>query len=1143
LEPIAIIGASCRFPGASGLAQFWQLLREGKNAVSTVPKDRWDPEALYDADLNAPGKISTRFGGFISGIREFDCAFFGISPREAASMDPQQRLLLETAYEAFEDAGLAMSKLAGSQTGVYVGIGPGDYGRMCVESWDEVGSHYATGNFLSTAADRIPYFFDLRGPSMAVDTACSSSLVAVHLACRSLECGDAMLALAGGVNALLSPPLSISLGKAGALSPTGRCRAFDADADGYVRGEGAGFVVLKKLAEAITDGDRIYAVIRGSAINQSGRRNGLTAPGSWGEENVMASAWRSSGLAPLQAGYVEAHGTGTVLGDAIEAGALGKVFGSGRNGLGPCRIGSVKTNFGHLETAAGIAGLLKLVLMVWHGEFVPSLYPETPNPHVNVEQLGLTVQMRTESWQATANSPRVGGVSSFGLGGTYAHVCVTSAESRPEISPESAVPGLLVPISARHPVALRALVREFSKLFDQADAPVAIEICRAAAHRRSHHEYRAAFAGLSASEVAMAMEWWLRDAKAGTSKAGSRRKLVAIDRDQSDGPLLNRLRDWGIQPHRILCLVGGQLFDTESSAKQSVIEWGSLGTPGEDLLNLTGGDLPSRFAQNARIILGPSSSEDADLTALRVASELYELGYPLAWQRIYPGKALHVSLPSYPWQRQTCWWRSEETEAQRSSNKTAPATLPAQGAPRKLASLPAGGLQKFLARLTKRPLAEIQPEAVLADLGIDSLMTLELQAELQREFGISLPVETLVTAGSVGELERLVGESVKQAAPQPENQSTQVHASIEQRSAPGIREATLADYPKIAALVLRNGLEIKSQEEWEHLWTGNPVYQRVTGWPLGWVVESGGDVAGFLGNIPVSYSLNGREIIGASLHSFALDPSHRGHGLLLLQQLLTWGKNVDYLLGTTANESSSQVLERSGVSPVPVGDWENAALWITHRQGFVHSALQRKGLPKALSYPAQAGLAVRDMLLRSGPKRAAHEVKSCTEFDERFDTFWDELQRTYPARFLANRSREVLQWHFKFALAKDRAWIVTVEDGPRIVAYAIFSRCDNPALNLTRVRLVDLQYLNEDAKVIASFLSWGVRKCREESIHMLEAFGFRPDKQRVIDRLAPHRRKLGSWLYFHAIRNVELQRELLDQAVWDPSALDGDASL
>ena len=427
MRPIAIIGASCRFPGANGLQEFWELLRAGRNVVSTVPKDRWDADALVNENPESRANVATRHGAFIRNIREFDCSFFGISAREAAAMDPQQRLLLETAYEAFEDAGLPMEQLAGSQTAVYVGIGPGDYGRMCAQPWESVTAHYVTGNFLSTAVDRLSYFFDLRGPSMSVDTACSSSLVSVHLACRSLESGEADIALAGGVNAVLAPTLSISLAKAGALSPTGQCRSFDADADGYVRGEGAGFVVLKELNRAVADGDRIYAVIRGSAVRQGGRRNGITAPGGWGEEAVIKAAWDASGISPSVADYVEGQATGTPLGDAIEANAINKVLGR-RNGRGACRIGSVKTNIGHLETAAGIASLIKVSLMMRHAEFVPSLYPQQPNPHVNLEKLGLCVQRCAEPWSRPDGVARAAGVSAFGMGGTYAHVCLTSAE-------------------------------------------------------------------------------------------------------------------------------------------------------------------------------------------------------------------------------------------------------------------------------------------------------------------------------------------------------------------------------------------------------------------------------------------------------------------------------------------------------------------------------------------------------------------------------------------------------------------------------------------------------------------------------------------------------------------------------------------
>jgi 3-oxoacyl-(acyl-carrier-protein) synthase/acyl carrier protein len=1182
LQPIAIIGAACRFPGATGLDEFWQLLRDGRSAIVTVPKERWDLDAFYDPNPNAPGKMASRFGGFVKGIKEFDHAFFGISPREATSMDPQQRMLLETAWEAFEDAGVPMDSLAGSKTAVYVGIGPGDYSRLCMQPADQIDAYLTTGNFLSVAADRIAYFFDLRGPSLAVDTACSSSLVCVHLACRSIEYGETTMALAGGVNALISPPISISLSKAGAISPTGQCRAFDGQADGYVRGEGAGFVVLKRLQDAVADGDRIYAVLRGSAINQSGRRNGLTAPGSWGEEAVMVSAWQAGSIAPAEAEYVEAHGTGTVLGDAIEAGALGKVFGSQRNGHGPCRIGSVKTNIGHLETAAGVAGLIKVLLMMWHGEFVGSLYPETPNPHVNLENLGLRVQKHPERWSPSANSRRTAGVSSFGLGGTYAHLCVTSPEVATADETADAHPtGFLVPVSARHPDALRLLVRDFSRLLDQPGEGHAIEICRAAARRRTHHDYRVAFAGSSSAEVALAMDWWLQHPEAGTSKVGPRRKLVVViascgladaevlttfcsggvdhaeiqnqavslgDRGlMAPLTLLGILSYWGIRSHRVFQLRGRDaLFELSGnvrSSDQRQISWEELRNAGDDFLDLTVKDSLAPLSPlrgNGRIISGFASSEDPTLTAFRLAGELYELGHPLAWQNIYPGTVRHVSLPRYPWQQKTCWWAHESSPPPSQVKSVAPVSPATVNPP---PAMPDDALRSLLARVTGRPLQEIQADAVPSELGIDSLMITDLQSALERQFGVTMPLETLLQAGSVRELERLVGQVRGNAVQGQEIQSPQVTASS--RPAIEIREAALPDYAQIAALSARNGLHTKIRDEWEHLWINNPVYKRFPHWPVGWVVQNGEDIVGFLGNIPVSYSFRGREVIGASLHSFSLDSSYRSHGPLLLQRMLECDSAVEYLVGTTANASSSKLLARSKIPRVPVGDWENSAFWITNYPGFVACALAKKGWPKLLTHLGAAALKIADRCFRprSLMMRQSSELNVRSSFDERFDVFWDELQRAHPNRFLATRSREVLQWHFQHSLTREKAWIVTWEEKSRLLAYAVFCRCDNPEIGLTRIRLVDFQVLDQGFNALVPMLAWGVGKCREEGVHILESFGFHPEKQRVIGRLAPHRRRLGSWSYFYSARNNLLRQNLQDPAVWDPSLFDGDASL
>jgi phthiocerol/phenolphthiocerol synthesis type-I polyketide synthase C len=420
-EPIAIIGIGCRLPGARDPKSFWQLLRDGVDAISEVPPERWDLRDFYDPNPATPGKMSTRWGGFLQQIDQFDARFFGISPREAVRMDPQQRLLLEVAWEALEDAGLPVERLAGSRTGVFVGISSNDYGQMQFRDPALSDPYAGSGNALSIAANRLSYLFDLRGPSLAVDSACSSSLVAVHLACRSLWSGEATLALAGGVNLILSPTITVNFSKAGFMAPDGRCKAFDASANGYVRSEGAGVVVLKPLGRALADGDPVYAVIRGTAVNQDGHTNGLTAPNRHAQEAVLREAYRRAGVVPGAIQYVEAHGTGTALGDPIEASALGAVLGEGRPEGERCAIGSLKTNIGHLEAAAGIAGLIKMALALKHGELPPSLHFRQPNPHIPFDQLPLRVQTALSPWPVREGRA-LAGVSSFGFGGTNAHV-------------------------------------------------------------------------------------------------------------------------------------------------------------------------------------------------------------------------------------------------------------------------------------------------------------------------------------------------------------------------------------------------------------------------------------------------------------------------------------------------------------------------------------------------------------------------------------------------------------------------------------------------------------------------------------------------------------------------------------------------
>ena len=501
-EPIAITGIGCRFPGgANDSDSFWRLLSEGRDAISEVPPGRWDIDAFYDPDPDAPGKMSTRWGGFLDGIERFDPEFFGISPREAAGMDPQQRLLLEVSWEALENAGQNPGALAGSQTGVFVGLCNNDYFLMQFEGGrNSMDAYVATGNAHSVASGRISYLLGLQGPSISVDTGCSASLVAVHLACQSLRAGECRMALAGGVNLILMPDTTIVLSKAHMMSPDGRCKSFDASADGFVRSEGCGVVVLKRLSEARADGDRILAVIRGTASNQDGRSNGLTAPSGPSQVAVIREALANARLQASDIDYIEAHGTGTSLGDPIEARALAEVFTEGRSSECPLRVGSVKSNFGHAESAAGIAGLIKVVLALHHEEIPPSLHLRKMNPHIDWSGLAISVPTAATLWNRKRGL-RVAGVSSFGFSGTNAHVILSDPPVQLGVSESSAQSALnldtkpplqLLPLSARTEPALVELVRKYLQVFCEKPDLELADVCHTAGMGRSHFAYRLA---------------------------------------------------------------------------------------------------------------------------------------------------------------------------------------------------------------------------------------------------------------------------------------------------------------------------------------------------------------------------------------------------------------------------------------------------------------------------------------------------------------------------------------------------------------------------------------------------------------------------------------------------------------------------
>ncbi|WP_432973946.1 type I polyketide synthase [Dactylosporangium sp. CA-233914] len=499
-EPIAVVGIGCRFPGGvSDTEGYWQILSDGADVVAEIPADRWDAEAFHSTEPQQPGRMSTRWGGFLDRVDEFDHDFFGISRREAVTMDPQQRLTLEVAWEALENAGLAPAELAGRRGGVFLGVCSYDFAAEHFQHPLDLSAYASTGTSHSVVAGRLSYLLDLRGPSLTVDSACSSSLVAVHLAAQSLRSGECDLALSGGVNVVVSPLPSIAFSQfPGMVSPDGRCKTFDARADGYVRSEGCGVVVLKRLADARRDGDRILALVRGGAVNQDGRSSGVTAPNGAAQRDVLRAALASAGVGPERVGYIEAHGTGTRLGDPIEVEALADVY--GRADGPPVYLGSSKTNIGHAEAAAGIAGLIKAVLCVQRGAIPQNVHFTELNPHISFAGTTFAVPTALTPWP-DAGGPRIAGVSSFGFSGTNAHLIVEQPPAGAE--PEAAAPERpqsVLALSAKTPAALTALARGYAARL-AAGGGVA-DLCYSANTGRSHFRHRLAAVGADAEEIA-----------------------------------------------------------------------------------------------------------------------------------------------------------------------------------------------------------------------------------------------------------------------------------------------------------------------------------------------------------------------------------------------------------------------------------------------------------------------------------------------------------------------------------------------------------------------------------------------------------------------------------------------------------------
>ncbi|WP_414514568.1 beta-ketoacyl synthase N-terminal-like domain-containing protein [Nostoc sp. PCC 9305] len=714
-EPIAIVGIGCRFPGGvRSPASFWNLLQNGRDAITEIPSDRWNVNKFYHPDPVEPGKMYSRWGGFLDQIDQFDAKFFGISGAEAARIDPQQRLLLETTWEALEDAGQVPEHLAGSDTGVFIGVLNRDYSyiQMDERNRDAINAHTIVSSNLNLVPNRISYCFDFTGPSLPIDAGCASSLVAVHFACSSLWNGECSLALAGGVNIIFKPEISIAMSKAFLLSADGRCKSFDAAADGFVRAEGVGVVVLKPLSHALADGDAIYATIRSSAVSQNGRGSSFTAPEALAQQAVMQKAYQRAGILPQQVQYVETQGSGSPMGDEIEAKAIGAVIGSDRSLGNECAIGSVKTNIGHMEAAAGIGGLIKAALAVNHRQIPPNLHFQTPNPKIPWEELRLRVPQSLEPLTNKDNQPPIVSVNGFGLGGTNVHVILQGVESLTSDTAIANQPQLFL-MSARSPEALKAFAKAYIEFLSQdSSARISLaDICYTTSLRRSHHSYR----------LAMVVD----------SKKQLVEHLVAFLAQESRPSMF--LEQQGEQRGR--------------------------GAEGQ-------GRIPQFKILNF-------ATERAQI--LNSLAERYTLEDSIDWNALYPHGGCFVRLPSYPWQRQRYWQESEASRQDRlgeSNTAQASNAVISNGsqidiikqwsvaANSQRTDLLSTYIQAQIIQALECEPVQLDVQKPLNSMGIDSLMAVSLRNHIVTNLKIELPIEQFIASPSIAELAQACHEQL-----------------------------------------------------------------------------------------------------------------------------------------------------------------------------------------------------------------------------------------------------------------------------------------------------------------------------------------------------------------------------------------------
>ena len=630
-EPIAIIGIGCRFPGANNPEEFWQLLSQGKNAITEVPASHWDVQQYCNDGVNTPGKICNAYGGFVPHLKEFDAAFFRIAPREAMSLDPQQRLLLEVSWEALENAGIAAEDLKGSATGVFIAICGTDYWHQLLNrNRTEIDAYLTTGNTHSLASGRLSHFYGTTAPSISLDTACSSSLVAVHMAIKSLRDRESNLAIVGGVNRLIAPEVSINFSQAKMLSPDGLCKTFDESADGFVRSEGCGIVILKRLSDAIRDRDNIQAVLLGSAVNQDGRTSSITTPNSLSQQAVIEQALENSKIEPEKVSYLETHGTGTSLGDLIELEALSSVFNYNKQLI----LGAVKTNIGHLEAASGIASLIKTILSLQKETIPANLHLKQPNQQIDWQNTPFILPQDNLPWEK--EQPRIAGVSAFGFSGTNAHVIVSEApdtrENRTVIRPDSN----LFTLSARNKPALQQLATNYAQYLQKNPHLNLEDVCLTVNIGRSHFNHRLALTATSTLELQTKLTQFINNktpSEFWQNKANLNNESQVIVVNSPD-----------VQ-NSLLTLAESMLVNSITDLNEAEIIWEIA-------------EQPSLQSYNNQTVIYTKINHELDDWQLLTSglAQLYVLGVTINWHSVaknFGGK--RILLPTYPFQRLMYW--------------------------------------------------------------------------------------------------------------------------------------------------------------------------------------------------------------------------------------------------------------------------------------------------------------------------------------------------------------------------------------------------------------------------------------------------------------------------------------------------------